>query len=35
MLQGNATLGANTDIYTPYQDNARRWYREAQERVLC
>ena len=28
-----ATLGANTDIYAPYQDNARRWYREAQERV--
>src|SRR5256886_8822876 len=25
---------ATTEIYTPYQDNARRWYREAQERVL-
>ena len=29
-----ATLGANADFYTPYQDNARRWYREAQEKVL-
>src|SRR5882672_3895073 len=29
-----ATLGANADFYAPYQDNARRWYREAQERVL-
>lgn len=29
-----ATLGANADFYHPYQDNARRWYREAQERVL-
>jgi len=29
-----ATLGANADFYDPYQDNARRWYREAQERVL-
>src|SRR6266849_2156615 len=29
-----ATLGANADFYTPYQDNARRWYRAAQERVL-
>jgi 4-hydroxyphenylacetate 3-monooxygenase len=28
-----ATLGANADFYAPYQDNARRWYREAQERV--
>jgi 4-hydroxyphenylacetate 3-monooxygenase len=28
-----ATLGANTDFYEPYQDNARRWYREAQEQV--
>ena len=28
-----ATLGANADFYEPYQDNARRWYREAQERV--
>src|ERR671924_1446169 len=29
-----ATLGANADFYAPYQANARRWYREAQERVL-
>jgi 4-hydroxyphenylacetate 3-monooxygenase len=29
-----ATLGANADYYTPYQENARRWYRDAQERVL-
>ena len=29
-----ATLGANPDFYAPYQDNARRWYRLAQERVL-
>src|SRR5690242_12713065 len=29
-----ATLGANADFYDPYQENARRWYREAQERVL-
>src|SRR5437773_7053277 len=29
-----ATLGANADYYTPYADNARRWYRAAQERVL-
>ena len=29
-----ATLGANAAFYTPYQDNARRWYRMAQERVL-
>jgi 4-hydroxyphenylacetate 3-monooxygenase len=28
-----ATLGANTDFYAPYEDNARRWYRESQERV--
>ena len=28
------TLGANADFYEPYQENARRWYREAQERVL-
>jgi 4-hydroxyphenylacetate 3-monooxygenase len=28
-----ATLGANADFYEPYQDNARRWYRDAQERV--
>ena len=29
-----ATLGANAEFYAPYQDNARRWYRAAQERVL-
>jgi 4-hydroxyphenylacetate 3-monooxygenase len=29
-----ATLGANADFYEPYQDNARRWYAEAQEKVL-
>src|SRR5690242_10989740 len=29
-----ATLGANAEFYAPYHDNARRWYRAAQERVL-
>jgi len=29
-----ATLGANADFYAPYQENAHRWYRAAQERVL-
>ena len=28
------TLGANAEFYDPYQENARRWYREAQEKVL-
>jgi 4-hydroxyphenylacetate 3-monooxygenase len=28
-----ATLGANAGFYEPYQENARRWYRLAQERV--
>ena len=28
-----ATLGANADFYDPYQDNARHWYKFAQERV--
>jgi 4-hydroxyphenylacetate 3-monooxygenase len=28
------TLGANSDFYEPYQENARRWYRESQEKVL-
>ena len=28
-----ATYGPNADYYAPYQDNARRWYRESQERV--
>jgi 4-hydroxyphenylacetate 3-monooxygenase len=29
-----ATLGANADFYAPYQDNARAWYKKAQESVL-
>ncbi|MER6621966.1 MULTISPECIES: 4-hydroxyphenylacetate 3-hydroxylase family protein [unclassified Streptomyces] len=28
------TLGANADFYAPFDDNARRWYRESQEKVL-
>ncbi|MER7048113.1 4-hydroxyphenylacetate 3-hydroxylase N-terminal domain-containing protein [Streptomyces jumonjinensis] len=28
------TLGANADYYDPYTENARRWYRESQEKVL-
>lgn len=28
------TMGANTEFYAPYQENARRWYRLAQERCL-
>ena len=28
-----ATLGANSDFYAPWQDNARRWYKSSQERV--
>lgn len=28
------TLGANAEFYDPFADNARRWYREAQEKVL-
>jgi aromatic ring hydroxylase len=28
------TLGANADFYAPFQGNARRWYRESQEKVL-
>jgi aromatic ring hydroxylase len=28
------TLGANADFYKPFADNARRWYRESQEKVL-
>ncbi|MGZ3349233.1 MAG: 4-hydroxyphenylacetate 3-hydroxylase family protein [Xanthobacteraceae bacterium] len=28
------TLGANADFYEPYQENAKRWYRESQEKVL-
>jgi 4-hydroxyphenylacetate 3-monooxygenase len=27
------TLGANAEFYDPYQENARRWYRDSQERV--
>ena len=29
-----ATLGANAEFYAPFQDNARRWYKRAQEQVL-
>ena len=29
-----ATLGANAEFYAPYQENARAWYKKAQERVL-
>ncbi|GII23308.1 4-hydroxyphenylacetate 3-hydroxylase N-terminal domain-containing protein [Planosporangium mesophilum] len=29
-----STLGSNTDFYAPYDANARRWYREAQEKCL-
>lgn len=29
-----ATLGANSEFYAPYQANAQRWYKLAQERVL-
>lgn len=28
------TLGANAEFYAPYQQNARNWYRKAQERCL-
>jgi len=28
-----ATLGANTEFYEPYQENARYWYRRTQEEV--
>jgi two-component FAD-dependent monooxygenase len=28
------TLGANAEFYAPFDDNARRWYRESQEKVL-
>jgi 4-hydroxyphenylacetate 3-monooxygenase len=28
------TLGANADFYHPFRENARRWYREWQEKVL-
>src|SRR5262245_49797988 len=29
-----ATYGPNADYYTPFEETARRWYKEAQERVL-
>ncbi|MCU1620883.1 MAG: 4-hydroxyphenylacetate 3-hydroxylase [Modestobacter sp.] len=29
-----STLGSNTEYYSPFQDNARRWYKEGQEKVL-
>jgi aromatic ring hydroxylase len=28
------TLGANAEFYEPFADNARRWYKESQEKVL-
>ncbi len=28
------TLGANSDFYDPYQENARNWYKKAQEGML-
>lgn len=28
------TLGANSDYYAPFEDNAKRWYKESQEKVL-
>ncbi|SFO22939.1 4-hydroxyphenylacetate 3-monooxygenase oxygenase component [Pseudonocardia ammonioxydans] len=28
------TLGANSDFYGPFKENALRWYRETQERIL-
>jgi 4-hydroxyphenylacetate 3-monooxygenase len=28
------TLGANAEFYEPFDDNARRWYKESQEKVL-
>ena len=28
------TLGANDEFYSPFQENAKRWYRESQEKVL-
>jgi 4-hydroxyphenylacetate 3-monooxygenase len=28
-----ATYGPNADYYAPYQENAKRWYKESQERV--
>ena len=28
-----ATLGANSDFYAPFHENARRWYKKVQEEV--
>lgn len=28
-----ATLGANSDFYSPFQENAKRWYKKVQEEV--
>jgi aromatic ring hydroxylase len=28
------TLGANSEFYAPFEENAKRWYRESQEKVL-
>lgn len=28
------TLGANSEYYAPFEDNAKRWYKESQEKVL-
>ncbi|HEV7757010.1 MAG TPA: 4-hydroxyphenylacetate 3-hydroxylase N-terminal domain-containing protein [Mycobacteriales bacterium] len=28
------TLGANSEFYAPFEDNAKRWYKESQEKVL-
>lgn len=28
------TLGGNSEFYSPYQENAKRWYKESQEKVL-
>ena len=29
-----ATYGPNADYYTPFEENARRWYKESQEKVI-
>ncbi|WP_410642205.1 4-hydroxyphenylacetate 3-hydroxylase family protein [Amycolatopsis sp. lyj-346] len=28
------TLGANSEFYAPFEENAKRWYKESQEKVL-
>ena len=28
------TLGGNTEFYAPFEENAKRWYKESQEKVL-